>query len=98
MSTWHQEIVVSSLIGFTAGLFLSALACMIHHRVAAMDYGDGQVLMLLMDTYPEETKEARDALLGCLKDGYISQSEHDYILKKATGAVFYENADFRLIP
>ena len=95
MSLYRRNMVMCFLIGFVVGLHTFAFVGIIHHRIAPMNYNDGQVLMLLMDTYPEETTEARNYLLKCLKNGYISQWDCDYILNKATRAIFYEVTDAR---
>jgi hypothetical protein len=58
-----------------------------------MRYGEGQVLMLLLDTYPETTTDARAALIRYLGDGYITHWEYDVILLLATRAVFYDRGD-----
>jgi len=58
-----------------------------------MEYGDGQVLMLLLDTYPALTSDARESLLKYLSDGYITRWEYDIIMWEATRAVFYNRGD-----
>ncbi len=81
------------LIGLSVGRLLIHLGNTIHYRTASMEYGDGQVLMLLLDTYPTLTKDARDTLTEYLKDGYITRWEYDTILRQATQAVFYDLGD-----
>ncbi len=81
------------LIGLIAGVLLVLVFDTIHYRSASMEYGDGQVLMLLLDTYPTLTEDARKTLIKYLGDGYITQWEHDVILRKATQAVFYDLGD-----
>ena len=97
MSSFQQTMASCLLIGLVVGMSLSAIISLVHYRTAAMEYGDGQVLMLLLDTYPELTNDARDSLVKCLgNDGYINQWEYDFILHKAIRAVFYDKPGLSL--
>ena len=96
MSHLQQTIASCLLIGLVVGMLLAGIFNTIHYRNSAMEYGDGQVLMLLLDTYPELTNDARDYLVKCLGDGYITKWEYDVILRKATRAVFYDNPGLSL--
>ena len=93
MSNDQINMCWTFLIGLAVGAFIILAGNSIHYRIGSqMDYGDGQVLMLLLDTYPDLTSDARDSLIICLNDGYVSQWEYDFILRKATKAVFYQGA------
>jgi len=89
-------MVCSILIGVVVGAVFVGLVNTIHYRTTSMEYGDGQVLMLLLDTYPDLTTDARDALVGYLKDGYITKCEHDIIFRQATRAVFFGQGDMSI--
>jgi hypothetical protein len=93
MSQLQTSMAWCLLVGFIAGTFLILIGNSIYYRSASMEYGDGQVLMLLLDTYPDLTFDARDYLIECLYDGHISQCEYDTILRKAARAVFYDRGD-----
>ena len=91
--TEFQQGVFWSIIGFVVGILLCVSVAGMHHRTASMEYGDGQVLMLLLDTYPVLTKDARDTLVKYLGDGYITKWEYDIIMRQATKAVYYDLGD-----
>jgi len=93
MSDSQLTIFWSVLAGFIVGALLILITSTIHYRQASMEYGDGQVLMLLLDTYPELTEDARDTLIKYLGDGYITHWEYDVIMRQATRAVFYDPVD-----
>lgn len=92
MSKTQETVIGCLLIGLVAGVLLVLVFNSSHYRTASMDYGDGQVLMLLLDTYPDLTSDARDSLIEYLGDGYITRWEYDIILRKATRAVFPPSA------
>ena len=96
MSDTQLTIFWSIVVGFVIGILLCVSVASIHHRTASMEYGDGQVLMLLLDTYPELTEEARDFLVKFLADGYITHWEYDFIMRKATRAVYYDKVGIGL--
>jgi len=93
MSQTQLTIFWSIVIGLVAGVLLFTIVDGIHHRTASMEYGDGQVLMLLLDMYPDTTIDARNTLIKYLGDGYITKWEYDVIMRQATRAVFYDRGD-----